>query len=162
MIICRCLRDLVTVAIEEQDIVYGQTDGRTTDERVSHKLDWTSTSRAKNIFNFSHTIWLFYKTQCKVHSNQWHGVYVYTDLNWHKTRQMFFFCEMASKARTLLHTFRLFQCIRFVKKHLFLSKTTGKGWILDYTAYCARGRFDWTKLANCTSRSCILQHKSII
>ena len=57
----RSLRYLVTDEIEEQDIVYGQTDrrtdrqtdgrtdGRTTDKRVSHKLDWSLTSRVKNI-----------------------------------------------------------------------------------------------------------------
>ena len=39
----RSLRYLVTEEIEEQDIVYGQTD-----KRVSHKLDLSSTSRAKN------------------------------------------------------------------------------------------------------------------
>ena len=59
----RSLLYLVTEEIEEQDIVYGQTDrqtdrqtdgrteGRTMDERVSHKLDWSLTSRAKNGHN---------------------------------------------------------------------------------------------------------------
>ena len=50
----RSLRYLVREEIEEQDIVYGRTDrqtdelmdGRTTDERVSHKLDCSLTSRA--------------------------------------------------------------------------------------------------------------------
>ena len=52
----RSLWYLVTEEIEEQDIVYGQTDrrtdgqmdGRTTEERVSHRLTWSSTRRAKN------------------------------------------------------------------------------------------------------------------
>ena len=44
----RSLQYLVTEEIEEQHIVYGQTDSRTTDERVSHKLNWSLTSRAKN------------------------------------------------------------------------------------------------------------------
>ena len=35
----RSLQYLVTGEIEEQDIVYGQTDGRRTDKRVSQKLD---------------------------------------------------------------------------------------------------------------------------
>ena len=42
---------LVAEEREEQDIVYGQTDGRTTDERVSHKLDRSLTSRANKIVN---------------------------------------------------------------------------------------------------------------
>ena len=43
----RSLWYLVTEGIEEQDIVYGQTDRRP-DERVSYKLDWSLTNRAKN------------------------------------------------------------------------------------------------------------------
>ena len=44
----RSLRYLVTEEIEVQDIDYGQTDARTTDERVSHMLTWSSTSKTKN------------------------------------------------------------------------------------------------------------------
>ena len=63
MTINRSLRYLVTEEIEEQNIVYGQTDGRmdgrtdrqtddlTTDERVSHELDLSSTSRVKNVYS---------------------------------------------------------------------------------------------------------------
>ena len=46
----RSLQYLTTEEIKEQDIVYVQTDGRPDDERVSHKLDWSSTSRAKTVF----------------------------------------------------------------------------------------------------------------
>ena len=42
----RSLWYLVTEEIEEQNIVYGQTDSWTTDKRVWHKLDWSLTSRA--------------------------------------------------------------------------------------------------------------------
>ena len=43
---------LVTEEIDEQDIVYGQTDRQTdgptrTKERVSHNLNWSLTTRAK-------------------------------------------------------------------------------------------------------------------
>ena len=40
----------------EQDIVYVQTDGRPDDERVSHKLDWSSISRAKNCIHSNSTL----------------------------------------------------------------------------------------------------------
>ena len=47
-----------------------------------------------------------------------------------------------------------------------MSQSTGKGggggWILDYAPFWASGQFDWTKLAHCTSRSCILQNKTTI
>ena len=48
----RSLQYIVTEEMKEHHIAYGQTDrqtnGRTTDERISHKLDWSFTSRAKN------------------------------------------------------------------------------------------------------------------
>ena len=44
----RFLQYLITEEIKEQDIVYVQADGRPDDERVSHKLGWSSNSRAKN------------------------------------------------------------------------------------------------------------------
>ena len=47
---------LITEEIKEQDIVYAQTDGRPDDERVSHKLDWSSTSRAKNCIHSNSTL----------------------------------------------------------------------------------------------------------
>ena len=44
-----------------------------------------------------------------------------------KTRPNAYF-EMAPKQEHFfIHTFGSFQCIRFVKKHFFLSQTTGKG-----------------------------------
>ena len=71
---------------------------------------------------------------------------------WHEKQEHFF-----------IHAFRSFQCIRFVKKHFFLLQTTGKGGgILDYVPFWAPGHFDWTKLAHCTSRSCVLQNKTTI
>ena len=52
----RSLQYLITEEIKEQDIVYVQTDGRPDDERVSHKLDWSSTSRAKNCIHSNSTL----------------------------------------------------------------------------------------------------------
>ena len=52
----RFLQYLITEEIKEQDIVYVQTDGRPNDERVSHKLDWSSTSRAKNCIHSNNTL----------------------------------------------------------------------------------------------------------
>ena len=52
----RFLQYLITEEIKEQDIVYVQTDGRPDDERVSHKLDWSSTSRAKNCIHSNNTL----------------------------------------------------------------------------------------------------------
>ena len=66
---------------------------------------------------------------------------------WHRKQEHFF-----------KHTFRSFQYIRFVKKQFLLSQTTGKGGgggILNYVPL-------WTKLAKCTSRSCILQNQTTI
>ena len=40
----RSLQYFITEEIKEQDIAYVQTDGGPDDERVSHKLDWSSTS----------------------------------------------------------------------------------------------------------------------
>ena len=54
--IIRYLQYLITVEIKEQDIVYVETDGRPDDERVSHKLDWSSTSRAKNCIHSNSTL----------------------------------------------------------------------------------------------------------
>ena len=54
--IIRSLQYLITEEIEEQDIVYVQMDGRPDDERVSHKLDWSSTSRAKNCIHSNSTL----------------------------------------------------------------------------------------------------------
>ena len=56
MTINRSLQYLITEEIKEQDIVYVQTDGRPDDERVSHKLDWSSTSRAKNCIHSNSTL----------------------------------------------------------------------------------------------------------
>ena len=50
------LQYLITEEIKEQDIVYAQTDGLPDDERVSHKLDWSSTRRAKNCIHFNSTL----------------------------------------------------------------------------------------------------------
>ena len=38
----------------------------------------------------------------------------------------------------------------------------GGGGILDCVPFWAPGQFDWTKLAHCTSRSCMLQNKTTI
>ena len=56
MTINRSLQYLITEERKEQDIVYVQTDGRPDDERVSHKLDWSSTSRAKNCIHSNSTL----------------------------------------------------------------------------------------------------------
>ena len=50
------LQYLITEEIKEQDIVYIQTDGRPDGERVSHKLDWSSTSRTKNCIHSNSTL----------------------------------------------------------------------------------------------------------
>ena len=51
------LKYLVTEEIEEQDLFTDRwTDSRTTEERVSHKLDWSSTSSAKIVFIFTFLI----------------------------------------------------------------------------------------------------------
>ena len=52
----RSLQYLITEEIKEQDIIYVQTDGRPDDERVSHKLDRSSTSRAKNCIHSNNTL----------------------------------------------------------------------------------------------------------
>ena len=56
MTINRSLQYLITEEKKEQDIVYAQTDGRPDDERVSYKLDWSSTSRAKNCIHSNSTL----------------------------------------------------------------------------------------------------------
>ena len=56
MTINRSLQYLITVEIKEQDTVYVQTDGRPDDEMVSHKLDWSSISRAKNCIHSNSTL----------------------------------------------------------------------------------------------------------
>ena len=56
MTINRSLQYLITEDIKDQDIVYVQTDGRPDDERVSHKLDWSSTTRAKNCIHSDSTL----------------------------------------------------------------------------------------------------------
>ena len=50
----------------------------------------------------------------------------------------------------------------FVKKHLFLSQSTGKGRGGIMSPSGPPGHFDLTKLAHCTSTSCFLQNKPTI
>ena len=73
--------------------------------------------------------------------------------------------EMAPKARTLLHTKYIlldFNAFDLSRNNLLCRKTRGRVEVLDYAPLRAPGQFDWTKLAHCTSRPCILQNKTII
>ena len=55
-IIDRYLQYLITEEIKGQYIVYVRTAGRPDDERVWHKLVWSSTSRAKNCIHSNSTL----------------------------------------------------------------------------------------------------------
>ena len=60
------------------------------------------------------------------------------------------------------HHFRSLKCIRFVE-NIFLSRTMGEGGgFQTMFPSGAPGHLDWTKLAQCTTKSCILQNKTIL
>ena len=61
------------------------------------------------------------------------------------------------------HHFRSLKYIRFVENNCFSREQWGRG--INFRLFSllgAPGQFDWTKLAHCTFRSCILQNKTII
>ena len=48
------------------------------------------------------------------------------------------------------------------RETIFSVANNGEGGILEYVPFWAPWQSDWTKLAHCTSRSCILQNKTTI
>ena len=112
--------------------------------------------------NFSHTLWLFNKIKHNGNLSLINKVEYMYIMSYNDRK-----CQTASKcllrngteARSIfIHSFRSFQCILFVKKQLFLSQRPGRG-IVDYVPFWPPGQYDLTKLAHCTSRSCMLQRK---
>ena len=66
---------------------------------------------------------------------------------------------MAPKERKFLHTsFKIPEMYSVCREH-FLLRTLKKGGIFRL---CPSGHIDWTKLAQCTTRSCILRNRTII
>ena len=73
--------------------------------------------------------------------------------------------EMAPKGRKLLHTsLQIPQMHSVCREQFFCHTQWGRGvggTILDYSPSGAPGHLDWTKLAQCTTRSCTSQNKTI-
>ena len=73
--------------------------------------------------------------------------------------------KMAQKEENLLtHQIRSLKCIQFVENNFLLSRTMERGGERNLRLMSpsgAPGHLDWTKLAQCTTRSCILQNTII-
>ena len=74
-------------------------------------------------------------------------------LKWHRKEENFF-----------TYQFRSLKCIRFVENNFFVANNREGGGEEFETLlpFWAPGHLDWTKLAQCTTRSCILQNKTIM
>ena len=80
-----------------------------------------------------------------------------------RARQNDYF-EMAQKARTLHTYFYIISMHSVCQETLFSVANNGER-VRGNFRLCLLGpswQFDWTKLAHCTSRSCILQNKTTI
>ena len=68
---------------------------------------------------------------------------------WHQKKDNFF-----------IYPFRSFKCNSFVENNSFCRELYRMGGILDYAPFWVQRHLDWTKLAQRTTRACILQNKN--